>query len=403
MSGAIVREALVLAGGLATRLGETAAVVPKCLQPVAGRPFLDHLLWNLRRQGVRRVVLCTGRLHEAVEAHVGDGSAFGLQAVYSLEPEALGTAGALALGSRMVEGDLVFAVNGDSLLDCNLLALAGGLRADASAEAALALREVEDCSRFGSVRMGVGERIEAFAEKGSAGPGLINGGVYCLRTALLRDLPVVASSLEHDVFPVLAESGRLIGAPSHAFFVDIGLPESLAAAQDSVAAWRRKPCAFLDRDGVINVDTGHAHTPAEFHFQPGAPEAVRLLNDRGYLVIVVTNQAGIGRGLYTEAEFIEFTGWIDERLAESGAHVDATYHCPHHPTAGVGEYLVECDCRKPAPGMLLQAIAEWEPDLERSFLLGDKPTDLEAAARAGVRGVLYRGGNVRDVVVGIIE
>jgi D,D-heptose 1,7-bisphosphate phosphatase len=403
VSSVIVREALVLAGGLATRLGEAAADVPKCLQPVAGRPFIDHLLWDLRRQGVRRVVLCTGRLHEAVEAHVGDGTAFGVEAVYSLESEPLGTAGALALGSRSIEGEYVIAVNGDSLLDCNLLDLSLRLRAEPTADAVLALREVPDASRFGSVRLGPGGRIEAFAEKGSAGPGLINGGVYCLRTARLRGLPIAVSSLESDVFPALAAAERLLGAVSDAFFVDIGLPESLAAAQTPVAAWRRKPCAFLDRDGVINEDVGHLHAPDEFRFMPGAPEAIRMLNDSGWLVVVVTNQAGIGRGLYTEEDFARFTGFIDERLAEAGAHVDATYHCPHHPTAGLGEYLTECDCRKPAPGMVLRAIADWKPDVGRSFLLGDKPSDLEAAAAAGVRGVLYRGGNVQDVVAGIIE
>jgi len=127
-----------------------------------------------------------------------------------------------------------------------------------------------------------------------------------------------------------------------------------------------------------------------------------LLNDVGWLVVVITNQAGIGRGKYTEAEFEQFSAWIDDRLAEGGAHVDAVYHCPHHPTAGVGEYRVACDCRKPGPGMLLAAIAEWEPDVERSFLLGDKESDVQAAEAAGVRGVLYTGGDLREVVSGLI-
>ena len=136
---------------------------------------------------------------------------------------------------------------------------------------------------------------------------------------------------------------------------------------------------------------------------PGMPDAIRLLNDAGWLVVVVTNQAGIGRGLYSESEFEHFTAWIDERLAEAGAHVDATYHCPHHPTAGLGEYLRDCDCRKPAPGMLLCAIADWEPDVTRSFMLGDKPTDMQAAEAAGVRGVPYRGGDAAALVARILD
>jgi D,D-heptose 1,7-bisphosphate phosphatase len=398
VSDGIVREAVVLAGGEATRLGELAADVPKCLQPVAGRPFIDHLLWQLRRYGVRRVVLATGRLHAAVEAHVGDGSAFGLSVTYALEPGPFGTAGAVALGAAGLSGDVAYVCNGDSLFDCNLTDLARRLRAAPDAEAVLALREVEDVSRFGAVVTGDDGRVADFAEKGSAGPGVVNGGVYCMRTALLHRLEAAPGSLERDVFPALARGGRLLGAASDGFFVDIGLPESLAAAQSSVAAWRRKPCAFLDRDGVINQDADHVHAPSEFRFMPGMPQAIRALNDAGWLVIVVTNQAGIGRGLYTEAEFEEFTAWIDERLAEGGAHVDATYHCPHHPTAGLGEYRRACECRKPAPGMLLRAIAEWGPDVGRSFMLGDNTSDMEAAAAAGVRGVMYTGGDLLEIV-----
>ena len=402
MSDAIVREALLLVGGLATRLGDSAAEVPKCLQPVAGRPFVDHVIWNLRRQGVRRVVLCTGRLHEAVEAHVGDGSNLGVEAVYAREPEPLGTAGAVALGARRLSGELAIVANGDSLFDVNQVDLAVHLRRAPDADAALALRREPDAGRYGSVVLDEDGRIASFEEKGTPNEALINGGVYCARTDWLSALPLVASSLERDVFPGLAAEGRLVGVVREGFFTDIGTPESLAGAQDTVAAWRRKPCAFLDRDGVINVDGDYVHTPAEFRFTPGMPDAIRLLNDAGWLVVVVTNQAGIGRGLYTEAEYARFESWIDGTLAEEGAHVDAWYHCPHHPTAGVGEYRRECECRKPAPGMLLRAIAEWGPDVARSFMIGDMRKDLEAAAAAGVRGFAYRGGNVRDLVAGLI-
>lgn len=399
---AIVREALVLAGGMATRLGEVSADVPKCLLPVAGRPFIDHLIWNLRRQGVRRVVLCTGRLHEAVEAHVGDGSAFGVEAVYAREPEPLGTAGALATGARLLEGELAYACNGDSLFDVNLLDLARHLRAAPDAVAALAVRRVPDVARYGSVSVDAVDRITAFGEKSASGTGLINGGVYCVRTGWLSSLPAAPASLEAVYFPELAAAGALTALASDGFFVDIGLPETLAAAQASVAEWRHKPCAFLDRDGVINVDRFYVHTPEEFTFTEGMPDAIRRLNDAGWLVVVITNQAGIGRGLYTEAEFEAFKEWIDERLAEAGAHIDATYHCPHHATAGVGEYRRVCDWRKPGPGMLLAAIRDWEPDVARSFMIGDRDKDMAAAAAAGVRGILYRGGNISELVGDLI-
>lgn len=402
-AGPVVREAIVLAGGEATRLGPVAERVPKCLQPVAGRPFLDHVLHELRRHGVRRVVLATGRLHDAVESHVGDGSAFGLEVAYSLEPEPLGTAGALGLASAQIAGPIAYVCNGDSLLDCNLLALAKRLREGPDADFVLALRRMPDASRYGTVALGADGRIAEFREKSAGARGLVNGGVYCARAEALRSLPAAPSSLEMEVFPDLAVRGRLAGVAVDGFFVDIGLPDSLAQAQEGVAAWLRRPCAFLDRDGVINVDTDYVHTPDEFRFMPGMPAAISALNDAGWLVVVITNQAGIGRGYYDEQEFAEFTHWIDDRLAEAGAHVDATYHCPHHPTEGTGEYLRDCECRKPKPGMLLRAIAEWGPDLKRSFMLGDTLNDMAAAAAAGVRGVRYVGGDLLAIVRQLIE
>ena len=159
-------------------------------------------------------------------------------------------------------------------------------------------------------------------------------------------------------------------------------------------AAQRVPCVFLDRDGVINEDTGYVHRPVDFRWMPGMPEAIKLFNDAGWLVIVITNQSGIGRGRFSETEFLAFTRWIDGELAAIGAHVDATYHCPHHATAAQGEYLRACECRKPAPGMLLRAIEEWRPDLARSVMIGDKPSDMEAATAAGVRGILYDGGDL---------
>ena len=415
----MVPDAVILAGGLATRLGDLAAATPKCLMPVAGRPFVDHLLWDLRRHGVRRVVFAVGRLGEQVESHVGDGSAFGVEAVYSREESAMGTGGALALAAEHVTTDEALVLNGDSLFDVNYLDLALRLRAAApgGARAVIALREVEDASRYGSVRVVGGAEsalaapgaatadaaatacVAAFDEKGVTGPGLVSGGVYCVQSSLLRSLPREPHSLETEVFPRLVVEGELYGAVYDGLFIDIGVRDSLELAQTAVAAWRRRPVAFLDRDGVLNVDVNYLHKPEQVVWLPGAIEAVRELNDAGYLVIVVTNQAGIGRGFYTESDFEVFTAWMAERLADAGAHVDAVYHCPHHPTEALPGWREDCECRKPRPGMFLRAIDEWDVDVERSFMVGDKPGDLEAARAAGIaHGVLFTGGDLRDAV-----
>lgn len=159
-----------------------------------------------------------------------------------------------------------------------------------------------------------------------------------------------------------------------------------------------KPALLLDRDGTINVDRGWVHRPEDFHWICGAREAIKWANHRGILVLVITNQAGIGRGYYTEHEFQAFTAWINRELSAGGAHVDATYYCPHHPTAGRGEYRRECRCRKPAPGLIERAAAEWGFDQTRSVMVGDTEHDMRAAAAGGVRGVRFTGGSLLHCV-----
>lgn len=159
-----------------------------------------------------------------------------------------------------------------------------------------------------------------------------------------------------------------------------------------------RTAAFLDRDGVINVDHGYVHRPEQFEWVAGAPAAIKWLNEHGFLVIVVTNQAGIARGYYSEQQFLKFMEWINARLKEYGAHLDATYYCPHHPHEGVDPYVRICECRKPAPQLLRKAISDWNVDVKRSVMIGDKESDILAACNAGLTGELFPGGNLLDFV-----
>lgn len=152
-----------------------------------------------------------------------------------------------------------------------------------------------------------------------------------------------------------------------------------------------KKAVFLDRDGTINVEKEYLYKPEEFEFTPGAVEAIRLLNLAGYLVIVVTNQSGVARGYYTEADVVRLHQYIDGLLQAAGARVDAWYYCPHH-TAGMLPYDQACDCRKPLPGMLQQAAAEHAIDLSCSWMVGDKVADIAAGRSAGCRTVLVLTG-----------
>ena len=151
----------------------------------------------------------------------------------------------------------------------------------------------------------------------------------------------------------------------------------------------KRPAAFLDRDGVINVDHGYVHRADQLEWIAGAPEAVRVLNQAGYTVIVITNQSGVARGYFDEAAVRQFHAHMQDRLRAEGAHIDAFYYCPHHPEGTVKELAVRCRCRKPGIGMLEQAAREWPIDLSRSFLIGDKNDDMAAAAAFKISGIKF--------------
>ncbi|HEX3699106.1 MAG TPA: HAD family hydrolase [Phenylobacterium sp.] len=168
------------------------------------------------------------------------------------------------------------------------------------------------------------------------------------------------------------------------------------APQDS----QLRPALFLDRDGVLNEDRGFVARWEDFAWIEGAREAVAAFNRAGWLVIVVTNQSGVGRGYYTEAQMHALHGRMAEGLAEAGGHIDAFYFAPHHPEAPSDAYRhPDPPDRKPNPGMILRALSEWPIDRARSVLVGDKGSDVEAAVRAGVRGLLFPGGDLRRFLI----
>jgi len=391
----LVRQAVFLVGGRGSRLGALAAETPKPLLEIApGLRFLDVVLQQAARHGFGDILLLAGHLGEQVEAVYQGQTRYGATVRVLREPEPQGTGGALRGARDFLAGTFLLA-NGDSLFDFNLRALTTGLAETAVAR--LALREIADPARYGAVSLDAG-RVTAFREKNSAleGPALINSGVYIARKEIL-DWIHGPCSIEQEVFPRLAAAGKLEGRQFDGYFIDMGLPDSFAQACREVPARRIRPCLFLDRDGVLNVDVGHPHRADQLQWIGGAQDAVLWANEAGYLVIVVTNQAGVARGIYTEDDVAEFHALMAADLASAGAHVDAWYHCPFHSDAAVERYrIADHPDRKPNPGMLLRAMAEWPIDAPRSLLIGDKPTDIEAATRAGIVGVLFDGSNLAD-------
>jgi D-glycero-D-manno-heptose 1,7-bisphosphate phosphatase len=158
-----------------------------------------------------------------------------------------------------------------------------------------------------------------------------------------------------------------------------------------------RPALFLDRDGVLNVDHGYVHRWEDFQWIPGAKEVIGAFNRAGWLVFVVTNQSGIGRGYYSEADMHALHAAMTADLEASGGRIDAIYYAPQHPDAPLDEYRhPDPPDRKPNPGMLLKALSEWPVDVERSIMVGDKPADVEAALRAGIRGFLFETDNLAE-------
>ena len=157
-----------------------------------------------------------------------------------------------------------------------------------------------------------------------------------------------------------------------------------------------RPAVFVDRDGTMLEEAGYLDRLERLAFFPYAIDAIRLLNRGGFAVVVITNQSGIGRGMYDEAFVARAHQVIDDRVSAGGARIDRYYYCPHHPLAEIEQYRRECECRKPAPGMLRQAAAELHLDLSRSFSIGDKWTDVQAGRAAGANGILVRTGYGRS-------
>ena len=396
---------MILAGGRGTRLGALAEATPKPVLDVGGKPFLFWLMRELQRFGIERFVILGGHLAPALVREVEAltpmlPKAAGVEVL--AEPSPSGTAGAL-LGAADRLDERFLLCNGDSLFDTNLAPLLAEAAADpASVLARLLLRRTADTARYGAVTL-QDDRVSAFRErpKTSSCGGLVNAGIYAVDRAILARLAPVCS-LERDVLPALATEGVLRGTVAAGWFIDIGVPEDLARARAELPGRLARPALFLDRDGVLNVELGHVGTRARFEWMAGAREAVRLATDAGWHVFVVTNQSGVARGLYDEQAVRALLDWMAEEIRRAGGTIGDARYCPFHPEAPLPEYRRASDWRKPGAGMLLDLMRAWTLDPARCVMVGDKPTDMEAAAGAAMEGHMFVGGNLHAFVEPIL-
>jgi D-glycero-D-manno-heptose 1,7-bisphosphate phosphatase len=390
----VLRQAVILVGGLGTRLGERTKATPKPMLPVGGRPFLDTLIDEIARYDVfDEILLLAGHKAESILARY-DGTVRGrARLAVSLEQAPLGTAGALVHAAGLLQERFLL-LNGDSFFDFNILDLA--TRASAGL-VHMALRANVVGDRFGRVVLD-GDRVRSFIAPGQGATGPVNAGVYVVDRSILARVGGLPASLEQDVFPALAAAGTMTGTSYRGYFIDIGIPEDFARADVELTEQLRRPAVFFDRDGVLNHDTGYTFEAGKLQWIEGAREAVKAVNDAGYFAFVVTNQSGVARGFYEESHVHALHRWMADEMATIGAHIDAFEYCPDHPDGTVERYSRVSIRRKPGPGMITDLLGRFSVNTDDSILIGDKPSDLEAARAAGLQGHLFSGGNLEAFV-----
>lgn len=391
-----MKQAVILVGGKGTRLGALAGDRPKPFVDVGGKPFIDHLIAHAKCQGVERILLLAGHGASWIADHY-ECSVPGVEVDLCVEDRPMGTAGALLAAKGKLD-EMFFMLNGDSILNGNWTALFPLIAPDVAV--VLGTRAVADTGRYGRILCD-GVRVTDFSEKAGSGPGDINAGIYLVRRdsmlAVLGGPASMPASMEEDILPQLAAAGQVCAAAIGGYFIDIGLPETLREARGGLAEKLRRPAVFFDRDGTLVKDEGYTHKVEDLVWLPGAVEAIRQLNDKGVAVFVVTNQAGIARGFYGEADMQKFHAAMQQSLFQKGAHIDGFYHCPHHPEGSISDLTKVCGCRKPATGMLEKAFAEHTLDTSCSVMIGDMDTDTACGEAFGIGALRYDGGSMLHV------
>ena len=387
-------EVIILAGGLGTRLRSVVSEVPKCMAPVAGKPFLWYLLEQLRGCRVERVILSVGYLREAVEswvaAHAGE---YPFEFRFAVETEPLGTGGGIKLAASMAEGPEVVVLNGDTYFDADLEALLKARR-ESGMPVALALKPMRDFDRYGTVELGADGVIKAFREKQHCSEGLINGGVYAIdRSSGIFDGLPQKFSFETAVLEPECARGRLCGLVQDGFFIDIGIPEDYARA----CSWpfllgSGYDTLLLDRDGVINElrPGDYVKSIGEFEWRKGVKDALRDAAAKFPRIYVVTNQRGVGKGIMTRDALDGIHLWMTAEIAAAGGRIDGIYACTS---------VSDSDpCRKPNRG-LFDLILKDHPEVDpsRTLMVGDSPSDRQFASNCGIAFRMIGGSSSANV------
>ncbi len=408
-----------MAGGKGTRIASVKSDVPKPMIEICGKPILLWQIENLKACGLTDITLVIGHLGHVIKDYFGDGSRFGVDISYFIEDHPLGTAGALFKMPELTEDFLLLC--GDVMIDvdfnrfirfhqehqawASLMAHPNGHPYDSS----LLVTETLEPQEKGGLPI-ESHRVTGWLNKEDERlyyKNRVNAGIEIISPTLLAETMKHFTprhpeqpdkiDLDRDVLKPNIKSGRIFAYDTPEYIKDMGTPDRFYEVEHDLQSGKvsarnlskKQKAIFLDRDGTINVYKGFLTKAEDLELIPGASEAIKLINRSGYLAIVVSNQPVIARGDCTFEELQTIHNRMETLLGKEGAFVDAIYYCPHHPDKGFegerSDYKFDCDCRKPKPGLLLQAAKDWNIDLSVSYMIGDSERDVEAGIAAGCK------------------
>ena len=430
-------KTVIMAGGRGTRIASVANDVPKPMINICGKPILENQIDNLKACGLTDIILVIGYLGEKIKDYFGDGSRFGVCIEYFIEDHPLGTAGALFKMPQLTEDFLLLC--GDVIIDvdfnrfiafhrekkawASLVAHPNGHPYDSS----LLVTEIEAPKMAGGMPVDTHQVICWMAKEDERlyYKNRVNAGIELISPELLKETmknfvprhPETPDKidLDRDVLKINIGSGRIYAYDTPEYVKDMGTPDRFFEAENDIKTGKvhahnlknRQKAIFLDRDGTINKMVGFITKPEQFELLPGVAKAIKAINKSGYLAIVITNQPVIARGDCTFEQLQTIHNKMETELGKEGAFVDAIYVCPHHTDKGFSgerpEYKCDCDCRKPKPGLLLQAAKDFNIDLSQSYMIGDSDGDVKAGENAGVKEAIRVEQNQEEALMQILK
>lgn len=420
-----------MAGGRGTRIAELFPDIPKPLIPVDGMPILEREIRSLAAQGFKDIILTIGYLADKISSHFGDGSKFGVSIDYYVEEIPLGNAGALFQLRDKIGGEPFLLLNADAAFDVDFNRMVafhkqhGGL-------VTLFTHPNSHPYDSGLIIADKDGNVEKWLSKEDERPqwynNRVNAGLHIIDPKVLDEsmknleidektgFPKGKVDLDRQILKPLCGTGQMFCYDSPEYVKDMGTPERFrqveADFKNGVVKAKnlinKQKAIFLDRDGTLNKYVGFLRNIDDFELIKGVPEAIKMINQSGYLAIVVTNQPVIARGEVSWDELNEIHRKMETLLGKEGAYIDGIYICPHHPDKGFEgerpEYKIDCDCRKPKPGLLLQAAKDFNIDLSQSVMIGDSENDVKAGVNAGCKQSIminYQINKLSDVLVNI--